>query len=158
MPLYTRFSGAVCRVLRRWVEGFSVPPELARIASRSKNGSANEENLQSQTKVDHSSQRTTFETNLKSESVIGIDSDSMSESSSVDTERSRETEEIKVVPVNSDLVSKSLDIDECSKEENQDIEKGKRTANVETSWTRLHHCSYCHAVESKARLYKKCAL
>jgi len=153
MPLYTRFSGAICRVLRRWIEGFSVPPELARKTNLSRNGSTNEENLQSQTKVDRSLHKSTSETNLKSDSKHGIDSDSMSESGSVDTEKSRETEEIKVVLVQNDLVSKSLDV-----AEDQDIEKGSRSADVEASRTRLHHCSWCHAVEPKARLYKKCAL
>ena len=152
MPIYTRFSGAVCRVLRRWVEGFIVPPEMARKSSIRRQSFDHEENKQSSKKGASARQRTNSEASMKSDSTAGLESDSMSESGSVDNGKvdksEKEDEKLKV----------TVDEIKSSKEEKEEIVKNDKNDAPKKSKNRLHHCSCCRVVEPQVKTYKKCAL
>ena len=182
MPLYTRFSGAVCRVLRRWVEGYTVVPEFVKKrypfegCFGAKDGKIIAEFLMQKLRPDSS---------MRSERKVVPESDSMSsESSSVDagkndgsdgTESVNEKEEEAVnrqgvnekeeEAVNRQGVNEKeeeavnrLGIGEWSTDKKHEAEKDEKPDVGEKSTTRRHHCSCCRAVEPQAKLYKKCAL
>ena len=159
MPLYTRFSGAVCRILRRWVEGFSVAPEFARKSYRLDGGFASEESKQGEFIAEFFMQRVSMETSMKSDGKTGHETDYLSESGSVDAGKNDGSDGTELVNEKGEEEAiKRLGLDEWSIETKHETEKDEKADAVEKSTTRRHHCSCCHAVEPQAKLYKKCAL
>lgn len=157
MPLYTKFGGAICRILRRWVEGYTVPTYL----QKTKSG----ERPPPMFNTEPRSKPTRTKASEKSEDSTG-------------SKVPRKPDERNVSgSFGVDVKNKTSDKKEGKKEESKGSNPGTKMGAQTSSKTggntkgkeiakekpkpkprRKHHCGNCGVVEALPKLYKKCAL
>ncbi|XP_065059938.1 uncharacterized protein LOC135687329 isoform X2 [Rhopilema esculentum] len=158
MPLYTRFGGALCRILRRWVEGIQMTPDLFEAMKNRPSIITHDHQRESQTNRSSTGQTNTKEEPKEPKSnaleekkpVYGHYLDEkMPFMADSEIKKERKSESC-VVETNSEKK------EACNENKGGMTDKFKQ--NSEETGKKLHHCGYCLDIEVKPKMYKKCSL
>ncbi len=138
MGLYTKFGGAICRSLRKWVEGEIMQSEpqletIKRMAQHTehKEGGAGCASCEKEKKAKETAKK------------------AKKEKSNLDANSVKSTEENNRNPIKIKGFFANNVAQEAAKKSKSDA--------TQKSTVKCHHCSGCLQVESKPNTYKKCA-